>query len=150
MHSLPDLLRDIERPIEVSYQALEAAINAQLGAEIDGLLDRTGFYRSEARFETTFYATEDPKVLYGEFAAEFNCEDATGEGRTDATLRLEGNGSYSHANNSFSNLRATELSIPYVTREGEQEEKRYYYLYAEGAAFGHRTVTHVVRKKLEG
>ena len=146
--SLSDLLRDIEQPITINDQALEEAINIHLGVDIDGLLDRAGFYRSDARFETTFYATEDSNVLYVEFAAEFNCEDATGEGRTDATLRLKGNGSYSDANNSFNNLKATELSIPYVTREGEQEEKSHYYLYAEGAAFGHRTVTHVVRKKL--
>ncbi len=144
---LADLLRDIEHPIQIDDQIVEAAINEQLGTEIDDFLEPVGFVRTDASFETTFYATEDPNLLYIEFTAEFVCEDVTEEGRKNALLRLIGDGSYNHAATSFSDLRPTELSNTYLSREGKQEGKTI--ISGVGhSLIGHRRVSHVVRRKL--
>jgi hypothetical protein len=147
--SLSDLLSEIRKPIEISDELLESAIKKALGNQINDLLERTAFAPLSARFNKTFFATEAPNVLYLEFGEDLDCQDVSNEGRTDAVLRLQGDGRYDLATQSFSDLRPHELSVSYLSASGEREQKRNVYLYAEGIVIGHQSVSNVIREKLE-
>jgi hypothetical protein len=147
--ALSDLLREIRKPVDISDDILKAAIIKQLGEHIDPLLESAGFsLRQSWRLERTFYATEASALLYVEFAAVIDCEDIADEGRTDAVLRIDGSGRYDIKSDLCGDLQPLELSVSYENTEGVREQRRNVFASAN-AVMGHRSISYVVREKLD-
>jgi PIN domain len=147
--ALSDLLSEIRRPVEISDDVLAEAIVKQIGQHIDQLLANTSFLlRQGWRLHKAFYATEAPTMLFVEFTGTIDCQDTSGEGRTQAVLRVKGNGRYDAASQAFADLQPDELSISYETAGGEREHRRTVFASAN-AVMGHRSITNVVREQLE-
>jgi hypothetical protein len=148
--SLSELMVDIRAPVNVSDELLVAAVNTQLQADIAGILDRLGFIRAgDPVVVRTFYATEAPSTLFVEFRLQFPCEDASAAGRTDAVLRVAGDGQYQAANEEFFGLSPTDLGMTYKTADGVQEQRGGVYIRPGGIVIGRRTVHHQVRELLD-
>jgi hypothetical protein len=94
--AIADLLDALKAPIEIDPDALQAAFIAEFSKSVLGSLERHGFTLGE-RSSCTYkvYATEDPTVLFLDFAMEIQCIDARGDGRTEAALHLKGDGRFS-------------------------------------------------------
>jgi len=134
--------------VEISDNILEKAMAKEFEEYIDRLLENTSFSpRGEWRLEKKFYATEAPKILYVEFAADIDCQDIADGGRTGAVLRVTGDGRYDVSNNLFSNLQPHELSVAYETTEGVREQSRSIFASAH-SVIGHRIISNTIRERL--
>jgi hypothetical protein len=144
-----DLLDALRTPIEIDTDALQAAFVEQFKQSVFGSLERHGFSLGErSACSYKVYATEDPALLFFDFAIEIQCVDSRGEGRTEALLRLKGDGSFVPAAEAFLNLRNFGEHLTFQMPDGTKEEMRNAVIYADGLVLGHREVSSVVRYAL--
>jgi len=80
----------------------------------------------------------------------YGCTDVRGEGRTDAVLRLKGDGSYSPTAGRFTELRNFGEHLLYRMPDGTERENRNAVIFAAGLVLGHKEVSNVIRYKLDG
>lgn len=147
--SLSDLMSELRIPIAIADQDLALAVSHEFREHVDRLLSHTGFACSrDWTVEKAMFATEDPDSLYIEFGLISECEDESSERRTRAILRIEGDGTYHLGNRIFSNLHPRELVVSFSTPEGERERRSSAFASAH-VVIGHRTVTNVVRERLD-
>lgn len=147
--SLSELLRELRIPITIEDRDLAEPVFNEFREHVDQLLSHTGFVRSlDWTLQKAMFATANPDTLYVEFALDSACEDETSEGRTDAVLRIEGDGLYRVGSRAFSDLRPREMSVSFSTPEGARERRASAFASAH-VVIGHRTVTNVVRERLD-
>jgi hypothetical protein len=148
MSSLDDLVRDLQLDVAIDEDVLVKAYFAKSSEAIDGLLKRNGFVLGEQRATSkALYATENPTVLYVEFAIDFAAKETVGDGRSDGVITLRGDGSYDTKLNSVADLRNLEETLRF--HEASGDEKRVRNVYASLESFlGHRDVSYSVRRKL--
>jgi hypothetical protein len=147
--AIADLLDALKAPIEIDPDALQAAFIAEFSKSVLGSLERHGFTLGE-RSSCTYkvYATEDPTVLFLDFAMEIQCIDARGDGRTEAALHLKGDGSFLPETKAFRNLRNFGEHLKFQMPDGTKGEMRNAVIYAQGTVIGHKEVSSVVRYAL--
>ena len=147
--SLSDLMGKLRIPITIEDRDLAEAVFNEFREHVDRLLSHTGFVCGpEWTLHKSMFATENPDTLYLEFGLDSGCEDETSEGRTDVTLRIEGDGLLHVGSRAFSNLRPREMSISFSTPEGARERRASMFASAH-VVLGHRSVTNVVRERLD-
>ena len=147
--SITDLLERIQGPFELDEAALASEYFSETQESINRILESNGFETTgEPTVKVSSYVTEKVDHLFIEFVILYNCNDTTGENRTQAMLTLQGEGTFNSADRSFSNFRNRGESLDYIDAEGEQQ-KRSVVLMVGNIVIGHRDVEHVVRYKID-
>jgi hypothetical protein len=147
--NISELLEVIQTPVPLEQEQLQEAIFTAFGESINSMLTRTDF-DLDSRQSVTYklFATENPGELFLEFSIAISCRDSREGGRTNALLRLSGDGLYSPMNRRFSALRNFGEHLSWISANGDQQETRNHYLYASGLLIGHGEVSHEVRHAL--
>lgn len=146
---LSDLMEQLRIPITIEERDLADAVWNEFREYVDRLLSDSGFARSsDWTMQKSTFATDNPDTLYIEFGLHSGCEDETSEGRTDAVLRIEGDGLYHVGSRTFTDLRPREMSVSFSTPGGARERRASMFASAH-AVLGHRSVTNVVRERLD-
>lgn len=147
--AVADLLDSVKTPIAIDADRLQAAFIEQHRDSVLGTLERQGFsLASRTSFSYNIFATEDPAVLFLDFTIEIQCDDVSGNGRTDATLSLKGDGSYMPDSRVFKTLRNFGEHLTYKQPDGTQSEIRNVVLHVDGLVIGHKQVSSIVRYAL--
>lgn len=144
--AIANLLEALKTPVVIDPDALQAAFIDQFSKSVFGSLERHGFALGE-RISCAYkvYATEDPGSLFFDFTLELQCVEVRDEGRTDAVLRLKGDGSYVPETKTFLNLRNFGEHLTFQMPDGTKGEMRNAVVYAQGAVIGHKEISSVVR-----
>ncbi|MFY9608378.1 MAG: PIN domain-containing protein [Blastocatellia bacterium] len=146
---LSELLESVQTPIDVDGDALQNAFIEAHRLSIEGTLERHGFsLGSRTDLSFNVFATENSGVLFIDFTIMIQCEDVRGEGRTDAVLRLSGDGSYLPGTREFRNLRNFGEELHFRLQDGSVSEMRNVVAFIDGIVIGHREVSHVTRYRL--
>jgi hypothetical protein len=104
--TLSALLQTLRTPVTLDEDNLAQAFLTQHKESVYGTISRLGFDLDARQLLTyTLFVTENPSVLFLEFSMAYACIDIRGEGRTDAVLLLQGDGSYMPTTSAFSDLR---------------------------------------------
>ena len=149
MPTLSDLLKTIRTPLTLNEDSLVEAFLTQYKESIYGILNRRGFdLGSRQSLTYTLFATENPNILFLEFSLAYSCSDVRREGRTDAMLLLNGDGSYNPTTGAFSDLRNFGEHLKYRMADGSEQENRNHVLFLAGMVIGHKEISSVVRYKL--
>ncbi len=147
--NLSVLLQTLRTPVTINEDQLAQAFLISYKESIFGTLARQGFDLGLRKSLTyTLFVTENPAVLFLEFAMTFECNDIRGDGRTDAVLMLRGDGSYTTTNEGFSDLRNFGEHLKFRLRDGNEGETRNAVVFAAGIVLGHKEVSNVVRYRL--
>lgn len=147
--TVADLLDAVKTPIAIELDSLQAAFIEQHRDSVIGTLERQGFSLGQRMtFSYNVFATENPAVLFLDFSIEIQCDDVRGDGRTDARLKLKGDGSYSPQSGSFTNLRNFGEHLTFKLPDGTQSETRNVILHVDGIVIGHKQVSSIVRYEL--
>jgi len=150
MPTLSALLQTIRTSVTLDENKLATAFLREQHESVFGTLTRHGFdlgVRLSVAY--TLFATENPNVLFLEFSMEYGCADIRGESRSDAILRLKGDGSYTLATETFAELRNFGEHLSYRLPDGSEKESRNHVIFAGGLVLGHREVSSVIRFKLD-
>jgi predicted nucleic acid-binding protein len=149
--TLNSILESLRTPVTLNEDALADVFLNQYRESVYGMLARNGFDLGPRQdLNSTLFATENPNVLFLDFSMAFECTDIRGEGRTDATLRLKGDGSYSPPSGQFTNLRNFGEHLDYRMADGTERENKNVVVHLAGIVIGHKEVTNVVRYRLNG
>ena len=147
--SLSALLQTLRATVTLDDDSLARAFLTQHKESVYGTISRQGFDLGARRSLTyTLFATESPNMLFLEFSMAFECIDIRGEGRTDAVLLLNGDGSYMPTAGAFSDLRNFGEQLKYRMPDGSERENRNHVIFAAGIVLGHKELSSVVRYKL--
>lgn len=147
--AVADLLDSVKTPIAIDPDTLQAAFIEQHRDSVLGTLERQGFSLADrTAFSYNIFATEDPAVLFLDFTIEIQCDDVRGDGRTDARLRLKGDGSYLPDSRVFKNLRNFGEHLTFKLPDGTQSEIRSAVIHVDGLVIGHKQVSSIVRYAL--
>ena len=147
--SLSELLEELKTDIEVDKNDLASKFTAIIADSVNSILDRNGFsISSDASVNVSTYVTEDPDKLFIEFEISYGCEDAKGEGRTDAVLLLKGDGYYLLEKKEFLELRNRGEELSFYD-EGEERKTVNHVLLVGNIVIGHRSVEHSVRYRID-
>lgn len=147
--AVADLLDSVKTPIAIDPDTLQAAFIEQHSDSVLGTLQRQGFSLADrTAFSYDIFATEDPAVLFLDFTIEIQCDDVRGDGRTDARLRLKGDGSYLPDSRLFKNLRNFGEHLIFKLPDGTQSEIRNAVIHVDGLVIGHKQVSSIVRYAL--
>lgn len=148
---IPDLAKLIEgirRDVQIDEKKLVDTFLLAHSASVERMLDGAVFViEGPPEVEVTPYATEVATRLYIEFVIRFQCADSSGQGRTDATLELPGDGSYDTSTGEYLELRSRGEKLVYTDEEGQQK-MQHHVLMVGSAVIGHRSVQHTVRVPL--
>jgi len=147
--SLSELLEELKTDVVIENAALVSKFTETIEDSMNSILERNGFtITSEATVNISPFVTEDPDKLYIEFEMKFECTDTRGEGRSDASLLLKGDGYFISDSGEFLELRnrGEELSF----NDGSEERKNVNHVIGIGnIVLGHRNVEHSVRYQIE-
>lgn len=147
--AVADLLDTVKTPIAIDPDTLQAAFIEQHRDSVFGTLERQGFSLGQrTEFSYNVFATEDPAVLFLDFAIENQCIDVRGDGRMDAKLRLKGDGSYLPESGTFTNLRNFGEHLIFNLPDGTRSEIRNTVIHVDGIVIGHKQVSSIVRYAL--
>lgn len=147
--AVADLLDSVKTPIAIDPDTLQAAFIEEHRGSVLGTLERQGFSLADrTAFSYNIFATEDPAVLFLDFTIEIQCDDVRGDGRTDARLRLKGDGSYLPDSRVFKNLRNFGEHLTFKLPDGTQSEIRNAVIHVDGLVIGHKQVSSIVRYAL--
>lgn len=147
--AVADLLDSVKIPIVIDQGALQAAFIEQHRDSVLGTIERQGFSLADrTAFSYNIFATEDPAALFLDFTIEIQCDDARGESRTEARLRLKGDGFYLPDSRVFKNLRNFGEQLTFRLPDGTQSEIRNAVIHVDGLVIGHRQVSGIVRYAL--
>jgi len=143
--SLTDLLKDIRVEIDIDKSALADAYFGEQSSSVTSLLERTGFAVSGAPvINLEVFATESADQVYLDFTITYRCDDSRDLGRTDAILKLHGNGTFNPVTKEFLELQNRGEELTYIDQDGKQETRNIV-IAAGNVVLGHRTVQHAVR-----
>jgi len=148
--TLSKLLHTIRTKITLNEDSLADAFLTQHHESVYGTLTRQGFdlgHRQSVVY--TLFATENPNVLFLDFSMKYTCTDIRGEGRTDALLQLNGDGSYNAITGQFTELRNFGERLSYRMPDGTERETFNEVVFLGGIVFGHKDVSNVIRYKLD-
>lgn len=146
--SLDELLDDIRKDVQIDEKKLVEAFLQPHKESVNRMLDRAGFALDGApQVNVKLYATEVATQLYVEFEITFQCLDATDQGRTDAMIRLPGDGSYDTSTGKYLELRNQGEKLEYTDAEGQQKRENVVVMVGS-VVIGHRSVQHTVRYPL--
>lgn len=147
--TLSALLQTLRAPVTLDEDNLAQAFLTQHKESVYGTVSRHGF-NLDARqsLSYTLFVTENPNALFLEFTMAYSCTDIRGEGRTDATLLLKGDGSYVPTTGTFSDLRNFGEHLKYRMPDGSERESKNHVIFAGGLVIGHKEVSSIVRYKL--
>lgn len=149
LHTLADLLESVRTPIALDGDELQLAFIEAHRATIQGSLERHGFeLGSRTELSFNLFATENPAVLFIDFVMSIQCTDIRGDGRTEAELRLKGDGAFLPATREFRNLRNFGEQLRFRLPDGSMSEMRNTVVFVDGIALGHREVSRVTRYPL--
>ena len=147
--TLSALLQTLRAPVTLDEDKLAQAFLTQHKESVYGTVSRHGFdLDARQSLSYTLFATENPNVLFLEFTMAYVCTDIRGEGRTDATLLLKGDGSYMPTAGTFSDLRNFGEHLKYRMPDGSDRENKNHVIFAGGLVLGHKEVSSIVRYKL--
>jgi hypothetical protein len=147
--NLGSLLQSIRQPIVLDEDQLASAFLDAHRVSVFGTLERQGFDLGQRTSLTyTLYATENPAVLFLEFSMSFLCADIRGEGRTNASLLLRGDASYTPATGSFAYIRNFGEHFKFRLADGSEGESRAAVIFAAGLVIGHRQISNIIRYRL--
>ena len=146
---LTELLCELKRPIVVEDDVFEHAVSGFLRPHVDTLLEREQFtILSPWRFEKSLFATEHHASLYVEFIAVADCEDIRSEGRANSVIQITADCLYLLETKTLSNVQVRDLELTFTFPDGRLERIRSMFG-ALNIAIGRRTVTHMVRRRLD-
>lgn len=148
-NSLQDLLAEIRSPLEIDDDVISSAVNLELADQIHPFLERFNFVLGQGKFAASYYATEDPKVLFTEIKAKYDCNDLTPMKRTNSVLKLECTASFEPSNRVFSAFKIDELILSFNDEDGSPVERQNHYITLDAGFIGHRLVKHSIREQLE-
>jgi len=147
--AVADLLDSVKIPIAIDPDLLQAFFIEQYRDSVLGTLERQGFSLADrTAFSYNIFATEDPALLFLDFTIEIQCDDVRGDGRTDARLRLKGDGSYLPDSREFKNLRNFGEHLTFKLPDGTQSEIRNAVFHGADLVIGHKQVSDIVRYAL--
>jgi len=147
--TLSALLQTLRTPVKLDEDALAQAFFTQHKDSVYGMVSRQGFELGTRQSLTySLFVTENPSMLFLEFAMAYACTDIRGEGRTDAVLLLNGDGSYVPTTGTYADLRNFGEHLKYRMPDGSERENRNHVLFAGGLVLGHKEISSVVRYKL--
>jgi hypothetical protein len=147
--AVADLLDSVKAPIAIDPDTLQSAFIEQHRVSVLGTIERQGLALADrTAFSYNIFATEDPAVLFLDFTIEIQCDDLRGDGRTDARLRLKGDGSYLPDSHAFKNLRNFGEHLTFKLPDGTQSEIRNAVIHVDGLVIGHKQVSSIVRYAL--
>src|SRR4030095_1779301 len=125
LSNLAELLESVQTSIAIDGDALQNAFIEAHRQSVTGTLERHGFGLG-ARTDLAFnvFATENPTVLFIDFTIIIQCDEARGEGRTEAVLSLKGDGSYLPRTHECRNLRNFGEELHFRLQDGSVKEAR--------------------------
>ncbi len=92
--NLNTLLCTLRTPVTINEEQLAQAFLTACNESIYNMIDHQGFELGSRKSVTyTLFVTENPTVLFLKFTMAYECADVRGDGRVDAVLLLEGDGS---------------------------------------------------------
>ena len=148
IRNLRELLEDIRQDIQINKDVLAASVFDEAGEYIRSMLQQTGFALGKLpHVEVELFATEITTQLYVEFAISYRCEDATNQGRVNATLEFRGDGLYNTQTQKFHGINNSGEKFQYTDMEGQKQTKSNILLRGT-AVLGHKDVVHAVRSPL--
>jgi hypothetical protein len=144
-HELAAVLSSVRIEIALDYDRLAAEFLAQIRQELNVLLGRFGFLLAERTGAShKLFATDNPAEAHLEFHLLFRCQHPDGR---EGLLDLAGDGRYSPAGATFSNLHVRREEFAYDDVDGRRLAKSAIMMVGTMVA-GHRTVHHEIRVPL--
>ena len=145
MPDLDQLLKEIRKKVKIDNDSIWEGVFDEERERIQEILHETGFVLGEPpNIEVKLFATEMAAQLYVKFEISRQCEDATNQGRENATLHIRGDGSYDTEKQKFHGICSSGERLLYADVEGQQQTKSIILLRAHFIA-GHRNAVHTVR-----
>ncbi|MDE0331676.1 MAG: PIN domain-containing protein [Nitrospinae bacterium] len=146
---LGDLLKDIRTDIAIDENKLLDSVLEKSGEAKQWILEEEEFSLMDSPIVMKkLFSTENSKRLYIEFEILYHCPDATDRGRPDATLSLQGSGSYETEKQEFLDINLTNMLFQYIDLEGQRQSRNHYYVSAQPIFLGQPTVKHTVKSLL--
>jgi hypothetical protein len=150
VNTLAGLLETLPKSVPIDDEALFAAVLDKAEPNVTNFVSGGGFDLGEISSVTrNIYATENPDELFFECSISVGCPDKSALGRDEGVLVLEADGFYIPASRACKEVGMKSVTFNYQTSEGASEQRRGHYLRAGGGVLGHRSVTNVVRHRLE-
>ena len=144
-HELAAVLSSLRTEIALDYDRLAAEFVAQIRQRLDDLLGRRGFLLAERSGAShKMFATDNPAEAHLEFHLQFRCQHSDGR---EGLLDLAGDGRYSPADATFSNLQVRSEEFSYDDVDGRKQATSAIIM-AGTAVAGNRTVHHEIRVPL--
>lgn len=147
---ISELIAEIKSDVKIDSRHLVNAFIDNNRESIMGTLERNGFEMTgEPSVKSNLYVTEDSNKLYIEFEIQYLCNDLLASNRSDAKLILRGDGNYLLDKNAFPEMRNFGEELIFKLENGEEKQLKNIVRFAGGLVFGHKTVEHSVKWKLE-
>jgi hypothetical protein len=150
VQSITEVLSHIQTDVQIDVRWLVEVVQQRAHAGAKELLSRTGVGTSgepQARWE--LFATEKPDLLYFTYEITVPCIDLKGDGRTDISLTMTGNGTLRLDPPDVVELHTGEETLRFSAPDGTAGQNRNVYL-SGNIVIGHRTVSHSVRHRIGG
>ncbi|MHC4149863.1 MAG: PIN domain-containing protein [Planctomycetota bacterium] len=146
---LGGLLSEITVCVEIPQKTL---IEAYMGVQRDKIENMASSHSfaltGEPSADVSIFVTEDPNVLFVNFAIEFTCSDTTDEGRTGAKITARGEGTYDTNSKRLTDLVSRGEELTYLLADGTEKTLANTVVGVGNIVLGHRVVEHSVRYKL--
>ena len=148
VHDLGKLLKSIKQEVQIDEAGLAKSVFDKSRENVEAIFQETGFSIGEASdIVVELFRTESAKQLYVKFQISYRCEDTSGQGRIDATLKIRGDGSYDTETRKCGTIRISNENFKYTDADGQEQTKGSHFLSATFTA-GHRDVEHILREPL--
>ena len=143
---LKELLADIRYETKVDKDALCAKIVEGTQADIDAIVQDGGFSLGSWISATIDpFMTEASSGLYIDFRIRYECLDLTDQNRSDATLDIEGGGSYNIDTETFSAIDLSGVLLEYIDTAGRKSSHHASY-HSIQVSLGPKSVRYSVRE----
>jgi hypothetical protein len=150
LSDISGLIAEIKSDVKIDNHHLVDAFIDSNRESIMSTLARSSFEMTgEPIVKSNLYVTGDPNRLYIEFEIQYLCNDLSASNRADAKLILKGDGNYLPGQKAFSKMRNFGEELMFKLENGEEKRVRNYVVFAGNLVFGHKTVEHSVKWKLE-
>ena len=148
MPDLEKLLEEIRQEVQIDNDRLWEGVLAVSREEIQDILHETGFVPGGIPDTTAkLFTTEKTTQLYVKFEISRQCEDATNQGRENATLYIVGDGLYDTETQKCHGIHKSEIKLLYTDVEGQDQTKSIHFGQVH-VTIGHKDVIHWVRQPL--
>jgi len=148
-HSLSELLADLRTEVSIDDNLLVRSFLDHNRKLIDQMLERHRFrLEDRSMVRKSLYATEDSSVLYVKFSIDVPCADISDQGRKDAVLHLEGDGSYNIGTRAYADMHISKQELDFFLADGTKGQSQNIILGVGSIVLGHKDVVHRVRYDL--